>query len=68
MRHTRLLLPSQADAYVFRIDDGSEKDTNELTFRKGDILLVFDTSSKWWEAKTKNGKRGSACISLAFMH
>ncbi|KJA20151.1 hypothetical protein HYPSUDRAFT_43508 [Hypholoma sublateritium FD-334 SS-4] len=40
--------------------DGSTKDPNELAFKKGDILLIFDTSSKWWEAKTKNGRNGIA--------
>lgn len=60
MRYTPLLVPTQADISLFRADRGSEVDPNELAFKRGDILLVFDTSGKWWEAKTMNGKNGSA--------
>ncbi|PPQ70370.1 hypothetical protein CVT25_000081 [Psilocybe cyanescens] len=37
---------------------GSEDDPNELAFKKGDKLLVYDKSGKWWEAKTSDGRRG----------
>lgn len=42
------------------LDKGSADDPNELVFKKGDTLLIFDMSSKWWEAKTLDGKKGSA--------
>jgi SHO1 osmosensor len=42
------------------LDKGSNEDPNELAFKKGDTLLIFDMSSKWWEAKTLDGKKGSA--------
>ncbi|KAF8965961.1 hypothetical protein BDZ97DRAFT_1917958 [Flammula alnicola] len=39
---------------------GSASDTNELKFKKGEVLLIFDKSGKWWEAKKRDGQKGSA--------
>ncbi|KIM41123.1 hypothetical protein M413DRAFT_445842 [Hebeloma cylindrosporum] len=39
---------------------GSESDPNELSFKKGEVLLIFDKSGKWWEAQTRGGKTGIA--------
>ncbi|KAH9480857.1 High osmolarity signaling protein SHO1 [Psilocybe cubensis] len=39
---------------------GSEQDPNELAFKKGDKLLIYDKSGKWWEAETPDGRKGIA--------
>ncbi|KDR83203.1 hypothetical protein GALMADRAFT_239041 [Galerina marginata CBS 339.88] len=39
---------------------GSTDDPNELAFKKGEVLLIFDKSGKWWEAKTWDGRKGIA--------
>jgi len=39
---------------------GSKEDPSELTFKKGEVLSVFDKSGKWWDAQNSEGKRGSA--------
>ncbi|TFK26906.1 hypothetical protein FA15DRAFT_654082 [Coprinopsis marcescibilis] len=33
-------------------------DPNELSFKKGEILVVLDRSGKWWEARRSDGKTG----------
>ncbi|KAF8877317.1 hypothetical protein CPB84DRAFT_1852708 [Gymnopilus junonius] len=37
---------------------GSKEDPQELVFKKGEILLIYDKSGKWWEAKNAAGKKG----------
>ena len=42
------------------IDAGSMDDPNELPFKKGDVLIITDKTGKWWDAETKDGRKGSA--------
>ncbi|KAF9474282.1 hypothetical protein BDN70DRAFT_924695 [Pholiota conissans] len=36
----------------------NENDANEISFKKGDVLLIFNMDSKWWEAKASDGRKG----------
>ncbi|KAJ7778482.1 SH3 domain-containing protein [Mycena metata] len=38
----------------------STDDPNEISFQKGDILEILDTSVKWWQAKKEDGRIGIA--------
>ena len=44
------------------IDTAAATDPNELSFKKGEVLQIFDKSGKWWEAQTRSGKTGSAYL------
>ena len=50
---------------VCETDKANENDVNELSFKKGDILLIFNMDSKWWEAQASDGKKGSAYLLLS---
>ncbi|KAF9565113.1 hypothetical protein CPC08DRAFT_815637 [Agrocybe pediades] len=39
---------------------GSTSDPNEISFKKGEILKIYDKSGKWWDAENAEGKRGIA--------
>lgn len=36
----------------------SPKDSNELTFGRGEIFNIIDKSGKWWEAEMDDGRKG----------
>ncbi|WFD25538.1 Transmembrane osmosensor [Malassezia nana] len=36
----------------------SEDDPTEISFNKGDILQIVDSSGKWWQAQRPNGELG----------
>ena len=36
----------------------SEDDPTEISFTKGDILQIVDSSGKWWQAQRPNGELG----------
>ncbi|KAF9459215.1 hypothetical protein BDZ94DRAFT_1054728 [Collybia nuda] len=39
---------------------GISDDPSELSFKKGEVLDVFNKSDQWWEARTADGKQGIA--------
>jgi len=41
--------------------------TDELSFRKGEVLLIFDKSVEWWQAQRGNGRAGSPYSYLPFL-
>lgn len=41
--------------------NASPDDPNEISFNKGEILDVLDSSGKWWSCKTPSGTVGSEC-------
>ena len=36
----------------------SEDDPTEISFAKGDVLQIVDSSGKWWQAQRSNGELG----------
>jgi hypothetical protein len=44
---------------LFCVDTGTPEDPTELSFKKGEVLDVFNKSDQWWEARTADGKEGS---------
>jgi len=36
----------------------SEDDPTEISFNKGDLLEIVDSSGKWWQARRPNGELG----------
>ena len=36
----------------------SEDDPTEISFSKGDVLEIVDSSGKWWQARRSNGELG----------
>ncbi|SCZ93462.1 BZ3500_MvSof-1268-A1-R1_Chr6-3g08677 [Microbotryum saponariae] len=45
------------------IDTASPDDPNELSFTKGEILDITDTSGKWWQARKVDGQ-GSKLVGI----
>ena len=52
-------VPLYCFAELKYIDAGAADDANELSFKKGEHLEIFDKSGKWWEAKNSVGRKGS---------
>ncbi len=40
----------------------SPDDPNEVSFGKGEIIEIIDSSGKWWQCKTSAGQVGSECL------
>ena len=62
------VLQSLSQPFSVVVDNGSTEDPNELPFKKGDILVITDKSGKWWDAKTQDGRIGSALVSFGSLH
>jgi SHO1 osmosensor len=45
---------------------GNPADVAELSFKKGEILDIFDRSGKWWEVRKVDGSKGSEWCFLSF--
>ena len=57
--YVRVLPQSLLELIIPNADEASQSDPDELSFRKGDILLVPSTMGKWWEARDSKGAVGS---------
>ena len=55
--------PASAPPQVQRAEalytyNASEDDPTEISFSKGDVLEIVDSSGKWWQARRANGELG----------
>ena len=42
----------------------SPDDPNEVSFAKGDLLDVIDSTGKWFQVRTPSGQQGVSTVSL----
>ncbi|WFD18043.1 Transmembrane osmosensor [Malassezia caprae] len=51
-------MPAVQRAEALYTYKASEDDPTEISFNKGDILQIVDSSGKWWQAQRPNGELG----------
>ncbi|KAK3588518.1 hypothetical protein CHS0354_022993 [Potamilus streckersoni] len=59
LQELQRMRPKIYDIYE-AVDDRNCKDIRELTIKKGDILLVLNSSRNWWQLKNYKGEVGYA--------